>query len=66
MRRHTVDLTWLGTSVPVDVYRNGVVVATVAGPRYTDRMSTQGPATYTYRVCLPGTSTCSNEVTVFF
>jgi PKD repeat protein len=66
--RHVVDLTWLGTSVPVDVYRNGVVLATVPStpPTYRDYARQAGKATYVYRVCEAGTAICSNEVTVEF
>jgi PKD repeat protein len=51
--RNIVDLTWLGTSVPVDVYRNGVVIATVSSspPSYRDHTRQTGKATYVYRVC---------------
>jgi len=65
---HTVDLTWSGAASPnIDVYRNGAVVATTANDGfYTDSTGGKGSATYTYKVCAAGTSTCSNEVTVRF
>jgi len=66
--RHVVDLKWTGTSVPVDVYRNDVVLATVPStpPSYRDYTRQAGKATYVYRVCESGTAICSNEVTVEF
>ena len=65
---HVVDLVWGGTSLPVDVYRDGALVATVPStlPTYQDRPGTRGKATYVYRVCEAGTATCSNEATVVF
>jgi hypothetical protein len=65
---NTVRLRWSGaTSTNMDVYRNGVVVATVPNTgAYTDSTGDTGRASYTYKVCEAGTSTCSNEVTVRF
>jgi subtilisin len=59
------DLTWSGaTSVNVDVYRNGTLVATTPNDgAYTDKP----PKTLisaTYKACEAGTSACSNAVTV--
>jgi len=64
-----VDLSWSGaTSASVDIYRNGVVIATVpSNPgSYTDSTGQKGRATFTYQVCEAGTQTCSNQVTVIF
>jgi len=63
-----VRLTWSGaTSTNIDVYRNGVVVATVANTgTYTDSTGDTGRARYTYKVCEAGTSSCSNDVIVTF
>jgi hypothetical protein len=65
---NTVRLTWKGaTSNNVDVYRNGVVVATTPNDgRYEDSTGDTGRARYTYRVCEAGTQTCSNDVRVQF
>jgi len=65
---HTVDLTWSGAaSANIDVYRDGVMRATVANSgSYTDNTGNRGKARYTYKVCKAGTETCSNEVTVRF
>jgi hypothetical protein len=63
-----VDLSWSGaTSNTIDVYRNGVLIATVANTGfYTDHPGGGGHATYTYGVCEAGTGNCSNQVTVKF
>jgi hypothetical protein len=68
-RRHTVDLSWSGaTSANIDIYRDGVVIATVPNTgSYKDFIGVRGGnARYTYKVCEAGTSNCSNEVTVRF
>jgi len=66
--RHTVDLSWSGaTSSSIDVYRNGVLAATVPNSGfYTDHPNGRGHATYIYKVCEAGTGNCSNQVTVTF
>jgi hypothetical protein len=64
-----VDLSWNGaTSNNIDVYRNGVLIATVPNIPgfYTDNIGARGKGTYTYRVCDAGTQNCSNQVTVKF
>ncbi|HUE97428.1 MAG TPA: hypothetical protein VMN39_12265, partial [Longimicrobiaceae bacterium] len=64
------DLSWspTGGSENVDVYRDGAWRATTANNgSYTDPIDLRGGGTYLYRVCLsPGTTTCSNTVTVVF
>jgi len=62
----TVTLTWSGPAgATVDVYRDGVVIAIgLSASSYTDRLDPGSPASYTYRVCLAGTTTCSTAVTV--
>jgi len=65
----TVDLFWSGpTSGDIDIYRNGVLIATVPndGGTYTDHINRTGKGTYTYQVCVAGTGNCSNLVTVRF
>jgi len=64
--RHTVDLSSTGaTSSSVDVYRNGVLVATVPNSGfYTDQIGAGGRRSYAYKVCEAGTQNCSNQVTV--
>ena len=64
-----VDLFWSGpTSGFIDIYRDGVLIATVAndGGFYTDNINRTGKGTYVYMVCLAGTGNCSNQVTVKF
>jgi hypothetical protein len=67
--RHTVDLSWTGaTSVNIDVYRDGALIATVPNTAtYTDSIGVRGGnVRYTYKVCEAGTLNCSNEVIVRF
>ncbi len=63
-----VDLSWNGgpSGTSFDVYRNGVRIATAQTTAYTDNLDTRGSATYTYRVCAPVASTCSNDASVSF
>src|SRR5206468_6273591 len=67
--QQAVDLSWSGaTSNNIDIYRNGVLIATVPNIAgfYTDHIGARGKGTYTYRVCDAGTQNCSNQVTVRF
>jgi hypothetical protein len=67
--RHTVDLSWSGSNAAnIDIYRNGVVVATVPdNGTYKDFIGVRGGnVRYTYKVCDAGTQNCSNQVTVRF
>jgi hypothetical protein len=65
-RNYDVDLSWVGASgSTVDVYRNNSRVASTANDgAYTDVM--KKPGTFTYKVCVKGTTTCSNTSTVTF
>ncbi len=65
---NTVRLTWSGaTSSQVDIYRNDVLIVTTANDgSQIDSTGDTGRASYTYRVCEAGTSTCSNDVRVRF
>jgi hypothetical protein len=65
---NTVRLAWSGaSSANIDVYRDGVVIATVPNTgSYTDSTGETGRARYTYKVCEAGTMTCSNDATVRF
>lgn len=62
------DLTWSGAgSTDVDVYRDGIVVATTPNDgAHTDSTGQKGGGSSTYRICDAGTSTCSNTVNVSF
>jgi pyruvate/2-oxoglutarate dehydrogenase complex dihydrolipoamide acyltransferase (E2) component len=67
--RHTVDLSWTGaTSVNIDIYRDGVLIATVSNNgAYKDSIGVRGGnVRYIYKVCDAGTQNCSNQVTVRF
>jgi hypothetical protein len=67
--RHTVDLSWSPvTSANIDIYRDGVVIATVPNTgSYKDFIGVRGGnVRYTYKVCEAGTQNCSNQVTVRF
>jgi hypothetical protein len=67
--RHTVDLTWSPVTSPnIDIYRDGVVIATVPNTgSYKDFIGVRGGnIRYTYKVCEAGTGNCSNEVIVRF
>jgi hypothetical protein len=65
---NTVRLQWRGaTSANIDVYRDGVVIATTPNDElYDDSTGTTGQASFLYKVCEAGTQTCSNTVTVNF
>jgi serine protease AprX len=65
---NTSRLKWRGaTSANVDVYRNGLVIATTPNDGlYDDSTGTTGQASFMYKVCEAGTQTCSNTVTVNF
>ena len=65
---NTSRLKWRGaTSSNVDVYRNGVVIATTPNDgQYDDSTGTTGQAGFMYKVCEAATQNCSNTVTVNF
>ena len=65
---NTSRLKWRGaTSANIDVYRDGVVIATTPNDGlYDDSTGTTGQASFTYKVCEAGTQTCSNTVAVNF
>jgi hypothetical protein len=67
--RQAVDLTWSGSNAAnIDIYRDGVVIATVPNNgSYKDFIGVRGGnVRYIYKVCDAGTTNCSNEVTVRF
>ena len=65
---HYVTLSWSGArGATVDVYRNGAFrTNTPNDGHYTNTRTFTGAATYTYKVCEPGTLLCSNEATAVF
>lgn len=66
--RFLVDLSWQGaTATEVDVYRDGVRVATVPNDgSHFDVLDRRGSGTATYQVCRADSSTCSTKATVRF
>jgi PKD repeat protein len=66
--RQKADLTWSGaTATNVDIYRNGTKIITTANDgSHTDSIDKVGGGSYTYQVCEPGTSNCSNQAVVNF
>ncbi len=66
--RQKADLRWNGGSAgPIDVYRDGAVIATVENNgAYTDHINGTGGGSHTYSVCEAGTATCSAQVRVTF
>lgn len=64
--RMSVELNWNDTESTVDITRDGVTIATVAGGYYYDDGLGNGGGTFVYQVCETETSTCSNTVTVAF
>ena len=63
-----LTLTWTGaTGSTVDVYLNGVFGKNVPNTgKYVNSRPLPGAPSYTYKVCLVGTSTCSSDVTFTF
>jgi subtilisin family serine protease len=67
--RLVVDLVWGGTSDPVDIFRDGGLVASGVSsspPTYRDETGERGKATFVYRVCVSGSELCSDPLTVEF
>jgi PKD repeat protein len=61
-----VDLSWSGPSgTSFDLYRNGTKIVTVSTTAYTDNVG-KAVGSYTYKVCAPATSSCSNDASVSF
>jgi len=64
---HVINLDWSGTSgASVNVKRDGATIVTLSSANYVDRTGNKGGRSYVYQVCLAGTGTCSNSVTVAF
>jgi len=61
------DLSWNPGPDNVDVFRDGMrLYATANDGFHTDPINRRGGGTYSYRICLAGTATCSNTVNVAF
>lgn len=67
-RSPRVDLTWAGLAArTVDVFRDGVRVSTTSNSgAFTDKPGTKAAGSYTYKVCVTGTSVCSADSRVTF
>ncbi len=65
---NTSRLKWRGaTAANIDVYRQGVVIATTPNNgQYVDSTGTTGQTSFVYKVCDAGAQNCSNNVTVNF
>ena len=63
-----MSLKWSGAvGTQVDIYRNSARLRTTANDGSdTNGRTFQGDATYVFRVCQAGTTTCSNDATVTF
>jgi PKD repeat protein len=61
------DLAWSGApGASIDVYRNGSLITTTPNDgQFTDVLG-KLRGTMTYKVCVSGTATCSNEVKITF
>jgi PKD repeat protein len=60
-----VGLSWNGASATsFDVYRNGSKVASLQAFAYTDTVT--GKGSFTYKICAPANSVCSNTASVSF
>ena len=69
IRRIGADLYWSGlrAGTAVDVFRNGAKVAPAfTYSSYPDRFGRQVRGKYTWQVCLAGTRTCSNTLSLTF
>ncbi|MGW8267775.1 MAG: S8 family serine peptidase [Longimicrobiales bacterium] len=67
--QQVTDLSWVGTVKPVDLYRDGSLIAGGVPsdpPTYRDFTGVRGKATFVYTACLAGTDNCSDPVTVVY
>ena len=67
--KQNVEVSWTGvTAGNVDVKRDGVIVGSPAfnASPFTDNIGAKGGATYTYEVCVAGTSTCAATFNIVF
>jgi hypothetical protein len=66
--KSVVDLAWSGAvSADVELWRDGVLIDTTPNDGfYRDNLGRGVTGSFTYRVCEPGGSECSNTVTIIF
>jgi hypothetical protein len=63
------NLSWTGTRKPVDLYRDGGLIAAGAPSdpgTYQDFTGARGKATFAYVACIAGTDSCSDPLTVAY
>jgi len=63
------ELTWTGTVKPVDLYRDGALIAAGVSSTpavYRDFTGRKGKATFSYVACLAGTPNCSTPVSAVY
>jgi PKD repeat protein len=63
------ELRWTGTVKPVDLYRNGSLIAAAipSNPAvYMDFTGLRGKASFSYVACIAGTTNCSAPVSVVY
>jgi PKD repeat protein len=63
-----MTLTWTGAAgATVDIYRNGkFLLNTPNDGKHVNTRTFSGAATYVYKVCEAGSTTCSNQASVTF
>jgi hypothetical protein len=63
-----VDLAWTsGVWTSTNIYRGSMLIKTLAsGAAYSDYPGGSRGASYSYKVCSAGTTTCSNQFTITF
>ena len=65
--KQQVDLSWVGATTNVDIFRDGGPIATnQSGSAYTDNLNVRKGGPYSYQICETDTSTCTASVTVSF
>ena len=66
--RQKAELSWSGlVGSSVDIYRDGTKINTKGNDgAMTDAINQRGGGSYTYKVCVSGTTTCTNQATVSF
>jgi len=65
---YSVNLRWSNTASSIlDLFENGVKIGEVQNTEsYRFEVTGKNLPTKTYKLCVPGTSQCSNNVTVYF
>ena len=62
-----VELTWSGATGPFTIYRDGGIIGTdTSSPFIDNTLNVKGAGSYSYQVCVTGSTTCSNNASVNF